>query len=300
MERTNTGKPISATQETILVDIFNFGNFMTVDQVQRLHFSQTSRNYVGELLRDLEKREYITHTFLSRASQAGKSPSVYTLLQKGFKHISDMGIEVPPRARPSEIADLTPFFLEHTLLVNDVLIAAHLLEKVAPQYKLLSFMHDNTLKKEPVLVQVNGKPFGVILDSWMKFQLPSPDATIPDTQAIGFEIDRGTRDAKSFKEQLRLRLAFIRGPYQERFHTQNITLAFAAKLKTPEKTKERVSAMYTWCEDVLKEDNSQDDSFSFFFGGLPDGVIDPLWLFLRPAWVTPFDTSAQTLLDVQL
>ena len=65
-----------------------------------------------------------------------------------------------------------------------------------------------------------GKSLGVTLDAWLKFQLPTTTDNQADLQAIGLELDRGTRDVTSFKRKLRHLLAFLKGPYQAHFHTQ--------------------------------------------------------------------------------
>lgn len=289
----------TAIEKTILLALDDYGEYLTVKQVQQyLEYSPSVINYVRQLLSTLETKGYLLHTFLSRNSQAGRSPSVFTPSATGYKYLEELGREIPLRFRPSEAKEVSQDFLEHTLAVNDFLIAAHLLEKQAPVYPLLEFRHDRKLKQHPVLVTVQGKTVGVTLDSWLKFQLPTLTGNQADIQAIGLELDRGTRDVTSFKRKLRHLLAFINGPYQQHFHTQNITIAFAARHKTPALSQRRVTLMLQWTEEVLTEENREEDSIFFFFCAVPEETIDPLWLFLQPSWLTPFDTSAQILLDV--
>jgi len=287
----NQAQKISGVEAQFLQSLYDYG-YLTVKQLVRLHYSPTVVNYAREQLTKLEKKDYIMHTFLSRHTQAGRSPSVYTLANNGIKYLEQTGLDAPSRFRPSEVSDLSYDYLEHTLAINDFLICAALLEKEAPDYPLLEFRHERLLKKEPVYITSQGKKIGVILDSWLKFQLPTGN-----TLAIGLELDRGTRDVSSFKRKLRHLLAFINGPYQQHFHTQHITIAFAARCKTPDQTSRRATVLHQWTQEVLTEENREDDNIYFFFCALPQENISPTWLFREPSWIMPFDTSAQILIE---
>ena len=128
----------SAFEKDLLLALDDYGGYLTVKQIQqRFAFSPTVTNYVRQQVTALEKKGYFLHTFLSRNSQAGRSPSVFTPSSEGYKYLETLGREVPLRFRPSEAKEVSQDFLEHTLAVNDFLIAAALLEKQAPRTRLV-------------------------------------------------------------------------------------------------------------------------------------------------------------------
>jgi Replication-relaxation len=79
----------------------------------------------------------------------GKSPLVYTLARKGLNYLKEHGFDVREYFRPSKEQEKSYLFLQHTLAINDVLIAASNLHNVAPDYSLRAFIHERVLKKTP-------------------------------------------------------------------------------------------------------------------------------------------------------
>ncbi len=292
---------LTAVEETLLSGLYTY-DFLTVRQAQRLYYAKSSINYVGERLGEIVKKGYAEQHFLPRRSKAGRAPAVFCLSAKGNKHFEALGY--PPRKRytPSEMDDLSYLFWSHTLAVNDIIIAAKQLEKLSPGYTLYQFLHDRDLKKEPVYVPANlpGKQTGVVPDAWLDFRMPPQQGTTEPLEiTLVLELDRGSMPIEAMKQKITALLRYIDGPYQDHFHTESVTVCFATTAG-----EYRTKQLRTWCEQVLRETARKADSAFFYFTTLPKGNndldldLDPIELFLRPVWYTPFDTQAKVLLEL--
>ncbi len=290
---------LSAAEEALLHGIYTY-DFLTVKQAKRLYYNRQSSGYVGELLRNTITKGYAYEDFLPRKVKFGRSPSVFFLSKQGVEHFLKLGYP-PPRKyyTQSEVYGLSYLFWKHTLAVTDFIISARMLEKVAPGYLLNQFQHDRELQASPTYVQGDSgkKRVGVIPDAWLQFFIPGASNNTPQQIAMCLELDRGTISVKPMKEKLRACLKFIDGPYQEAFHTNAVTIAYA----TPS-GHHRAELLRSWCEQVLTEQKRKDDSKFFYFTALPQQMIDfamdldPHTLFLSPVWYTPFSTDPKVLL----
>jgi Replication-relaxation len=286
-----------------LLEKLNEYHFLTVKQgMQVLHSS--SENYTRERFAALEAQTYFRRGFLSRTTQFGTAPSVYTLAKNGKKYLVDREITVRKYYSPSEFASLTEpgdDWLTHAVTITDVLLSAALLEEHAADYPLLEFRNEHVLEYTPVSIDAGekGKKTKVLLDAWLKFQLPTRNEQgFHHTLPFGLEVDRGSHDVTSFKQRFRARVHFINGPYQKAFHTKTVTIGYAVRCNTEEKSKRRAALLRTWAEEVLTEENKKDDALFFLFTPLPKSRIDPVILWLSPVWAAPFDTSAHIAVDV--
>ncbi len=296
-------KQLSELEGNFLRSVYDL-HYVTIPQLARLHYKKVTRSiltYVAAQLKalDEEHADYVQRGYLGRAVRFGHNPSVFRLSRRGINHMASLRLSPLPNFRPS---DPFPSFdkLAHTLEINDFIVAAKQLTSYSPGYSLVQCIHDWIFQHNPVVI-ANGKKqeskVAVIPDAWLDFRLPAaPDCPRPPRLPIHLELDRGTENQMdTFKAKLHSLLTYIDGPYEQRFNTKLITIAFAVAGKVNRPL--RHDLIRTWCEQVLKERNRENDASVFYFCALPEGTLDPTWLFLRPVWLTPFDTTPKVLLD---
>ena len=112
---------LSAPDERILLALGRM-HYLTNEQLRRLYYGQ-SLSYVQERTRNLSQLGYLLRIELKSARRGGSSPIVYALDKNGRSFVQEAGYDLAPRFRKSEILAASPLHLEHTLAVNDVLIA---------------------------------------------------------------------------------------------------------------------------------------------------------------------------------
>jgi len=270
-------KPFTLTpaHETILKSVYTY-YYLTAKQVCRLHYSPGSFTRVEKLLKELRDNEYLQWDFLPVKRRFGSSPAYYMPARRGVAHLRKLGFDVSMLPYPSEKKELKSLFLPHTLTVNDVLIAAFLLEKTVPDIRLAAMKHELFLKRTMQ---------GVVPDGWLDFRLHEKEQV-----CFSLEIDRGTEDQKPFRQKIRALVRFAKGSYAKVFETPSITIVFA----TPAGAL-RLNTIRAWTEKELTELHETAEADLFRLGEIPDTEFDPRWLFLEPHWYRPFDTTPVAL-----
>jgi Replication-relaxation len=290
-------------QGSLLISTYNL-HYLTVPQMAMLHYKTVNKNtlnYVAGLLRTLDEEHlgYVQRGYLGRSVRFARNPSVFRLSRKGLNHVKSLDFSPLPKFRPG---DPFPSYdkLAHTLEVNNVIIAGLRLAKFTPGIAVAQYMHDWILRHNPIYVTTAKKAEGkiaVIPDTWIDFRITLPNLLKAVRLPIHLELDMGTITfSEPFKMKLRALLAYIDGPYQERFGTQLITITFAVAGPLKRRLL-RLEVIRAWCEQVLQEQKRLEVASLFYFCALPDGPLDPVGLFLKPYWITPFDDTLKTLLD---
>ena len=242
----------------------------------------------------------------------GKRPKIYTIARRGLTFLKTIGVDVNPRFRPNEIADLEKNlpYLKHTLAVNDVLIAAATLEKHYPSIALYDMRHERFLKQEPdkypiAIYDEEGKLlrteyYTFVPDGFLDFHIRDEEHEKTYRCCILLEVDRGTEERKQFKRKIRGLITFVKtGMYTKKYKSRKVTIAFATT-----RGAQRVEKMQEWTRSELAKTNEPPElSSTFLFTALPHAVdpdtqeeqdaltIDPEALFLSPVWVVPFQNK---------
>jgi len=293
--------------ERILAALYAY-HFLTVEQVTRLFYSRGSLTTARSLLHTLAMEKYILFLYLPRPPPTGSLPKIYTLARRGINYLKAQGLDVPTRFHPSEQEEKSYLFLRHTLAVNDVLLAATILEKQYPAITLYGFLHERVLKRrEPVKVsfelltsegkQVRDKDDKPILetmrlipDAFLDFRIEQPDMDKTYRYCVLLELDRATIEEKNFRKKVRGLLAFIKsGQSTKHFGAKLPTIAFVNAVGGIKRREQ----MRKWTEAELKR--SKEPHFwtqLFMFTNLPEvEAIDPESLFLSPVWYMPFKSK---------
>lgn len=255
----------------------------TPDQLCRLHYSPGSITTIKARLKTLADNGYVQADCLP--TKRFKSPYYYTLGSKAARYLVAVGMDVSEAFRASRELDKHGLFIQHTLELNDVLIAAALIGRVQSTFTLDSFIHERVLKRTVK------SSHGVIPDAFLDFRVSLPDGRRM-RMAVLLEHDRGTEEQSYFRKRIRGYINLLKsGAYQEVFQTKVVTVAFTT-LVGPE----RVQQMRAWTLQELTATNEpQTLGLLFLFTALTQPITPSIWL--EPQWLTPFiDRGAQALL----
>jgi hypothetical protein len=284
---TRSGAPssrrgVSQREEEILTAVYTY-RYLTVDQVTRLFFAPTSRNYAGEYLRRLTKETYIERFGLP-AARPGNPQLVHALSVKGIRLLSDLGMELYSIPR----APQAPSFqhINHTLGVNDVLIAAATITKAHPAITLAEMRPEWMFKHTPLIAE----QVQVVPDGWLDFRLPVAGKRVQFPLLL--ELDRGSEDQVQLRRKCKNLLTAVLSPgYASLFGTPQVTIAFACT--TGEK---RAVMVKQWIEKELTEHHLTQEADLFFIADISRWKNDPAMLFLDPIWMCPFRQDRSPLL----
>lgn len=253
-------------------------HFLTARHGTRLLYAETSLTRVQALLKELTDDEYCQRLFLPRPTPHGRVPAVYTLGWLGRTYLAAIGVDVPTRLRPSEARQHRYLFLDHTLAVNDCLIAMELLARRSPQIAIRTMLHERTLRRMPIAVaDADGRRAAVIPDGWLDLRVTLPDGI--DRYCVALEVDRGTAEAKAFRRKVAHWVAAADGPYRAVFGTDLLTVAIVA---TP--GQGRAGELLRWIATELARLRREDAADLFLVAALDAASADPATLYCGPVW----------------
>ncbi len=301
---THQALTLSERDEQILQAVYTY-QYLTLAQITRLFFSarsQRSKNHAGQYVKRLAEAQWLVR-FPLPSTQKGNRAYVYTLAYKGLKYLHTLGFDVSPSSRQAKPAPSYQH-MQHTLCLNDVLIAAALLPRRVPTVLLCDMQHEWILKQKPLHVPSPDTPgngrmhsgwqlTSVIPDAWLDFRLCLNGITYQT--AVWLELDRGSEEQKQFRRKVRgLYHASRSETYRQEFDAQNIIIAFATT--AGEKRREQLRQ---WTKQELSVLGKISDADLLLFTSLPPtGDLDPEWLFLSPVWLTPLTNTPVPLLDL--
>jgi hypothetical protein len=115
--------------EKILCALAVFG-YLPAEQLTRLLYAPSSASFVRKLLRALVAAGLV----LMLPGRVITLPHVYTPTTTGYTYVAQLGVQQARWVRPVDEREKAQnlLFLQHTLAVNDVLIAARLLSQTHP------------------------------------------------------------------------------------------------------------------------------------------------------------------------
>jgi Replication-relaxation len=175
----------------------------------------------------------------------------------------------------------------HTLELNDILVAASLLQRVHPQYYLAGFTHERVLKRHPYKAtwkQGNTtQAYAIIPDAFLDFRAMLADGR-QRRLPIVLEHDRGTEGQYYFKRRIRAYIVLLRsGAYQQLFGVKALTIAF-----TTFTSPQRVAQMREWIRQELAVSNEPKQLGTIFCFTYVAQPLDARQLWLERQWFTPY------------
>jgi hypothetical protein len=290
----------------VLRALYEF-HLLTVEQLTRLLYAKTSRNYVGAICKRLADAGYLLRTWLPRHGSQGRAAAVYLLGRPGMRYLARQGYTLTHRARPSEHGVHGAQFLLHTLAVSDVLIAAQLLERRVEGLLVAALRHEYDLKRTAAIRFAPGQvdPTGsvyVVPDGWLDIRLARADGTALQLP-LWLELDRGTEAIAAIKRKVRGIVAYhVGGHYGRVFGTNHLQVVFLvdrAAYDTTEQAAHRVDQIRRWCEEELTRLDRRSYGSIVRVAVLPAREeLDPLPFFTAPHCREPFSPTPVALLAV--
>jgi hypothetical protein len=284
--RTPANK-LSPIQEKILIDLAEF-DYLTIRQLLRLEgYAESSLTYGQEHIKPLVAAQYV----FPLVGSAVNMPWVYTLTGKGREHAALLGKPTVRRFRPAEEAHkaANPYFIRHTLLVCDILIAARLLTKTEPGIVLTRLYTERELRRKICVALPH--PAHQRHKSYLE-----PDASVRfltrQTWEDFFHIEvyRNLPPMEwRFKQKAQGYVATAAsGSHQQLFHTASLNIAVFAQ------EPEMAATLKEWTEEALR--NQPDDASRFFFSSIDVATAKPGDIYLSPVWEQAFGAAKTPLL----
>jgi hypothetical protein len=261
-------------------------DYLTVRQLNRvLGNAPTSENRVRKHLHSMAAAELV----LSLASRSAILPRVYTLSAKGYRTL-----EVPQarRVRVSEEQQkaVNLLFLQHTIAVTDVLIAASRISHTHPEIVLTRLVTERSLRRKLYVALPNRsgeRPVCIEPDGSVEFTI---QGKVEDFFHI--EVYRTLPPAeRTFKQKIHAYVTYaVSGQHESLFQTPALSIAVFAQ------TARMAGTLKRWTEEVLQESKQPEQGDRFFFRSGAVAEASPQELYLTPVWEQPFRTTKTPLL----
>jgi hypothetical protein len=290
---------IREADEAILLALARY-HYLTAAQISRLLYPRMNdRNREAQRrAKNLEDAGYILRIGALAKPQYGSRPMVCTLSDKGRKYVQALGATVRPYFRPSEEkrAYRNFPFMRHALASIDVLIAAERLSWDS-EVSMPQMLTERDLKHSALKVDVPAGPNGqvarknvaVIPDGWFQLQV-GDDAPI----SIALELDRATEEQKVWRQKIAAYTVWAgrRGPYQEAFETDNLTIAVVC----PDERRSKM--LLDWTLRELRLRKAEDFADLFLFTDASPETTAPCDFFFGPVWLSATNAKRIPLLDL--
>jgi hypothetical protein len=260
----------------------------TAEQLTRLHYAKGMLKTIKARLKTLCDHGFLQYDAIP--TKFTKSPYYYALDYKGRDYLEDAGLATHEAFRKSKEVNKHSLFIEHTLELNDILIACSLLHKADPSFTF-RFLHERVLKRTPYKATwqtTSGQTrkqeiFTLIPDGLLDFLHTLPDGR-QQRLTLLLEHDRGSEEQKYFKRRIRAYIVFLQAEgYKTLFQTQKITIAFTTFTGLT-----RLAAMREWTEQELAATHEpRSIGNTFLFANLQK-PLDPQKLLFAPCWYPPY------------
>lgn len=290
--KRNTALFLSPADAAIL-RAFGRYHYLTARQVTRLHYAASSLTHVQEKLKRLTDAGYLRTNFRYREGRSGSSPYIYSLSLQGRRVLEKLGMEVTYRPTPSEQRAYKALFFDHTIAVNDVLIAVERLARQRNDVELLALKAERELKRLGSRVPLgSGEQVWVHLDGWFTLQFDeSPWPT-------GLELDRGTEQQRRWRKKVTALLTWHRQVYPELFGMSALTIMVVIVPPDAVSRDKRLAELLYWTEQELTTLGQIREGQRFYFTTQNPSETDPEEFFFAPLWFCPFDKTPRPLLEV--
>jgi hypothetical protein len=258
---------VSMSEDAILKAVASY-YYLDIDQLM-YHLKRRSLRYTQVQLKRLKDAGYLERIH-RHSTHRGKLTPAYTYTLKTKRYLEEQDILVPPPRVPQ------PYFLSHTLALNDVLIAAEELAEVCPDYvRLIRAVHEQELKRWNL-------PH-VIPDGFLHFQLLTTAGW--HNFPLLVELDMGTQNREAWQNKVARYTRFFAESLHTYFHMPPEALATVAVITTA--GDERVENLQRWTEQALTRLGKREDLGDFFFFGdvFPDSGW---WLYIYRAFRIAF------------
>jgi hypothetical protein len=256
----------SQTEEQILQTIKQY-HYLTIDQIM-LATNQTSLRGTQIRLKNLVDNGYLWRLERRNSEQNLPVKPAYTISNQAKIYLEKQGAVVLPSRKPS------PYTLDHSLAINDILIRAFVLGRDKPErYKLLKAEHDRDLRVKDVKLPLLPDGFFEIADLEKHLSFPTL-----------LEVDMDTEDKLRWQEKIEKYLTIFGKEAKRVFDFRHPDVLCVTK-------EDHVAELKRWTEAVIDRKQFADHNKLFWFTHFPaDETPEEFFLqehFLRGGENTP-------------
>jgi hypothetical protein len=269
--------------------------YLTVAQVLKIGgYKATSRAFVHRTLQAVVRQGLAMPLPRQHVTQ----PIVYTPTSKGYTYAAALGVPVARRVRPVDERDKAKnlLFLEHTLAVTDVLIAAKRLSHTHPNITLSRLYTERSLKRKIAVVLPDNQRIYIEPDASCEFLITETWHTPPQTWQDFFhlEVYRHLPMEGRFKQKIRGYVtALDTGIHNALFQTQALSIAVFCE------TGQQATLLKRWAEETLTALDRPEEGEMFFFRTIATATASPEEMYLAPVWEQAFGTAKTPLLILE-
>lgn len=280
----------------ILQAIGRYG-YLSREQIVRLLYSPTSSTMVYEWLKVLRETGLIHDNNYLHISDEGSARRIHTFTGTGRTKLVEMGFADLPNNHHGRI--LRESTLDHTLAVNDALIACELLSRKVPGIELLGLQTDEQTHRHQTKVPLlDGRQIELVPDGWAHLNVGE------EAVAWCLEVDRGTETkARQWKAKIRGYIAFASGtpsPYERDYgvpYLQVLVVVNPKAFHEAPTAQHRLNILKRWTEEELAELKKPRWAEMIRFTALPPDTTDPRQFFGAPVWEVPFQHQKVPILE---
>jgi hypothetical protein len=286
-------KPLKGA-EKLLFDLVEL-EYLTLAQAMKIGgYKETSRAFVYSRLQELVKRGLA----LPLPRHLVTQPIVYTPTTTGYRYAAALGIPQAKRIRPVDERDKAKntLFVQHTLAISEVLIAAKLLVRTHPAIELASLYTERSLKRKIAVPLAGNRICYIEPDCSCEFVLTEMWHTPPQTWQDFFHIEvyRHMPMEVRFKQKVRGYVVSVdTGRHEALFKTEALSVAVICE------TTQQAMLLKRWTEEALIEMGRVAEGERFFFRRIDLLSISPSDLYLSPVWEQAFSTDKTPLLVLE-
>jgi hypothetical protein len=288
----DTGQMTVAYQLLCALDVCDY---LTAQQAARLLGKERSVNYIRDKFRSLTGKKLA----VCLAGPSITMPLVYTLTKKGRDYAGILrGTPPAKRFRPAEEQDKAhnPVFMQHTLAVSDVLIAAQLLAKTIPALTVTRLFTERALRRKIAVTlpahtsATHHRQIYIEPDASCDFLIHKAWQTF-----IHIEIYRTLPPAEwRFKQKVMGYVTYaVSGLHEEVFGTPSLSIAVIAA------TKQMAATLKHWTEEALAGIGQVQYGELFYFRSLNTATARPENIYVAPLWEQAFSTTKTPLLVLE-
>lgn len=276
--------PLTPRQDAILLALRDHG-VLSTDLVLRLLFGPGARTSAQALLLALYRGGYVLRQHVPpEDGLTGKGTYVYALAARGRAHLAAQGRDLAPRFRPADFAQRSRYTLRHTLETNAFLIDLARLCRTDPRIRLACVRSEHELRRAPTAVALpGGRTATVVPDAWADLRIRGGDGTYRASYLV--EVDRATRERRSFQAKIEKLVALVAGPYEQAYAAPAaaVTIAFVAT-----RGEAHAARLVSWIEQELAR--LDQTRLAPLFVVTPYAPLHdaPAALFLAPRSARPF------------
>lgn len=262
-------------------------HYATNEQLCRRFYALSSLPYVCRMTKKLTGLGYLGIDYQRQKFAVGRSKYIFFLSAMGHRYFTDQGITNLPKCTTYK-----EHLQAHILGINDVILTAYDYTFRFPHRAAVQLVqHDLALKRQPVVLSIDGKRRSYIPDLWLEMTI--------DGKRWNFtvELDRGTEQEAKWREKMQFLVAFARNGAKERFGERMSAILIVVNPEERHRGTHRLTQLLRWTETYLREQRREAWGQLFLFGAVDPATCSPEGFFQAPWWLAPFDMTRHALLE---